>query len=450
MTTTIQVSALALACSAFLAACGGGGDGSSGATAQSINFPYPGARHLADAPAPLTATATSGLAVTFTSNTPDVCTVSSDGNLVPVSAGECSITASQPGNSDFAPADPAQQLFKVLKNPQTITFKSPGFQDIGQGQITLSASTDSGLPVTFDSSTPDVCAVSGSTLTLVSLGQCTVNASQPGDTNHDAATTASVSFTVGLTPPPTLTVVSGYNPSTNQTADNEGVDGYSGSNLSTNSGQWWCPSNTPTWCGSAISADGTSFTYHYWFQPNDTSLQPNHDGYQGAYEGVEAVAAGVDSNGISQTGNTTTGVQVDKQTTLKFNLGENPEWFQTITSTDPSQGGYHMADVNVTLVLGHFALKNGGACNVAISATLTPTGSGVQPYEMQLADFKGVAESCGLSGLDPATELKTYPIVKIKFDVAHVNMTVARTPAPNPNWDTFPTELTLSGAITVQ
>lgn len=49
------------------------------------------------------------------------------------------------------------------------------------------ASASSGLSVTFDSATPLVCTVSGTTLTLRSVGTCTVNASQAGNANFAAA-----------------------------------------------------------------------------------------------------------------------------------------------------------------------------------------------------------------------------------------------------------------------
>jgi hypothetical protein len=67
---------------------------------------------------------------------------------------------------------------------------------------------------------------------------------------------------------------------------------------------------------------------------------------------------------------------------------------------------------------------------------------------LQLANFSTVSEDCGLgTGLVAATELKTYPIVKIKFEAVQTNTSASRTPDPNPS---YPTEITLSGGITVQ
>ncbi|MHC8606030.1 autotransporter domain-containing protein, partial [Arenicellales bacterium IMCC58067] len=60
----------------------------------------------------------------------------------------------------------------------------------------LTASSDSGLTVSLASSTTGVCTVSGTTLTLVSAGTCTITASQDGGGGYLAATDVSRSFSV--------------------------------------------------------------------------------------------------------------------------------------------------------------------------------------------------------------------------------------------------------------
>src|SRR5260370_10591474 len=72
---------------------------------QTITFPQPPDTALTAGPVTLAATATSGLAVSYTSTTLAVCTVS--GSFVTLlSAGTCSITANQAGNATFAAAAP--------------------------------------------------------------------------------------------------------------------------------------------------------------------------------------------------------------------------------------------------------------------------------------------------------------------------------------------------------
>ena len=60
----------------------------------------------------VSATATSGLAVTFGSGTPAVCTVSG-ATVMTVAVGTCMIVAAQGGNADYAPASDVTRSFRV-------------------------------------------------------------------------------------------------------------------------------------------------------------------------------------------------------------------------------------------------------------------------------------------------------------------------------------------------
>ena len=79
---------------------------------------------------------------------------------------------------------------------QTISFTSPGDQTLGTTPPALSASASSGLPVTISSTTPAVCTVNGTALTLVAAGACSLSADQQGDATYNAAPTVVVKFTV--------------------------------------------------------------------------------------------------------------------------------------------------------------------------------------------------------------------------------------------------------------
>ncbi|MDI9239079.1 autotransporter domain-containing protein [Lysobacter sp. LF1] len=84
---------------------------------------------------------------------------------------------------------------------QTITFANPGAQNFGTTPI-ITASSDSGLTVSFTSTTTGVCTItSGGTLTFVSAGTCTINADQAGNSSFLAATQVSRSFTVNSVVP---------------------------------------------------------------------------------------------------------------------------------------------------------------------------------------------------------------------------------------------------------
>ncbi len=105
-----------------------------GATAQTITFAQPaGVVFKAGATVALAATASSGLAVTFASTPPSVCTVSGATATI-VAAGTCTIKASQAGNASFAAAPDVTQSFAIASAPSlsasaTVTpqkFSRPG------------------------------------------------------------------------------------------------------------------------------------------------------------------------------------------------------------------------------------------------------------------------------------------------------------------------------------
>jgi uncharacterized repeat protein (TIGR01451 family) len=171
---------------------------------QAITFSQPADTRLDQGPTSLAASSSSGLAVSFTSNDPNVCTVS--GSSVTLGAtGTCSVTASQPGNGTFAAALPVTRTFQVTAVPvvlqsQTITFVQPADTRVDQGPVAVTASASSGLPVVFSSTTSSVCTVSGTAVTLISPGACSITASQLGDATYGGAPDVTRSFQVTAAP----------------------------------------------------------------------------------------------------------------------------------------------------------------------------------------------------------------------------------------------------------
>ena len=70
---------------------------------------------------------------------------------------------------------------------------------VGDPDYAVAASASSGLPVTFAAApaSAGICSVSGSTVSLVGAGTCTVVASQGGNAVYDPADPVQQSFTVG-------------------------------------------------------------------------------------------------------------------------------------------------------------------------------------------------------------------------------------------------------------
>ncbi|MEY4953873.1 MAG: hypothetical protein RL299_2297 [Pseudomonadota bacterium] len=247
---------------------------------NTITFPALASTAFTSAPPALAATASSGLAVSYGSNSGAVCTVSG-GTISFVAAGTCSITASQAGNANYAAANSVTNTFEVTPGVNTITFAALPNRALGSGSFGLTATASSGLAVAFSTSTPTICSVSGTTVNLLTVGTCTVLANQAGNANYQAAPQVSQSFqvtqavtTVGLTSsastaffgtPVTLTAtVSGVSPTGsvqfNDGATVLGTSALSGGTASftTSSLAAGTHSLTATYLGDARNLPGTS------------------------------------------------------------------------------------------------------------------------------------------------------------------------------------------------
>lgn len=416
--TTFKPRAIALACAAVLAGCGGGGGGSDGALVQAVDFNYPGGQTVAVPPTvattKLVATATGGGAVTFTSNTPDVCSVSGD-TLSLLKAGECSVTASQAGGNGYMPAS-ARQLFVIPKIKSTLVFRNPGSQPLDQTSVQLTATSDKGFPTSFASKTPDVCTVNGTTLTKVANGMCTITATAKGD-DYYATMTVDRNIPIGTATANPLTFLTGYKDGQHS---NEGVIGRPGN-------QWWCPEA----CDEKVSSDGKSFTYSVtWGAPP----QPSDWDYSYAPQFFLFAPGLTESNLDTDSGYpvgdfrpSALGLRIDAQAALKFNLAENTGWFNSTNNR-----------FNVELGLSHFNMKDGKACHVMLKATVQPTAAAAD-YSIGLKDKFAISETCGLSGLDVWNELQDYSIAEIKFSAVQPNGTSG-----------YKTAFTLTGPIIFQ
>jgi len=384
----------ALIASCFsLAACGGGGDdaGTAGGRYQSITFEYPGGAMLASGPTTLKATADSGLPVVFRSETPNTCTVSGD-QLTVLVAAECLIIASQSGGTTpdgqvWAPADDAGQLFRVLKHPQMVTFTPPDFVvSATTSSIQLSATADTGLPVTFSSTTPDVCTINGSTLELKAKGSCAVVATQAGNDTYAAQSTQRF---VAVDP---LIVANGFTPSSGvgsgSTTTPQGA-AVAANPWSSLLGGWeGCPAvhdlgdkvppdtrfeSNANWCYWKVSDDGSTLTSALHIPEAKLS------GWYTGFNRINIFAPGLsDFNG---SGDTATGLRVTTEKVLAFTLGVNREGFLA------------GRPVVVSIDLG----KRNNGCNVELSA-LQYLRSGMNSFAIPLTDF-AVTNNCGIGGV---------------------------------------------------
>jgi len=167
--------------------------------AQTITFTQPSAMTVTSTDQPLVATsnATGSYPVTFTSTTLSTCTIV-NGAIHVVSAGTCSITASQAGDGTYAAASSVSKSITITKLAQTITFTQPSAMTMTTADQPLVATSNAtgSYPVTFTSTTLSICTVVNGAIKVVSAGTCSITASQAGDGTYAAAANVSRSISV--------------------------------------------------------------------------------------------------------------------------------------------------------------------------------------------------------------------------------------------------------------
>jgi len=134
--------------------------------------------------------------VVFGSTTPTVCTVSAAGAVAYLIGGTCTATADQAGNVDYHAAIQVTMDITVNKLTQTITNFDTPTAGVVDEDGTLAATSDSSLDVTYASSTPAVCTLSGSTVSYLTAGTCNLTADQAGDDRYDPAVQVPLAITV--------------------------------------------------------------------------------------------------------------------------------------------------------------------------------------------------------------------------------------------------------------
>jgi hypothetical protein len=118
-------------------------------------------------------------------------------NLVVADAGTYSVvTKSSGANGAVSSVTSSGAVLTMNKGTQTITFGTLADRIYGVSPFALTASSSASLEVTLTSTTTGVCTLSGSTLTVVSNGTCSITASQAGDVNYDPAADVIQSFVV--------------------------------------------------------------------------------------------------------------------------------------------------------------------------------------------------------------------------------------------------------------
>ena len=152
--------------------------------------------------------ATSELPVRFAIADPTIASFTTDwtGRLQIhlIKAGQTTITAYQDGEGGLQPATPVIRTLVVNKKDQFIvSLDLPLSFIIGlDTPPTLNSTATSGLPVQYTSSDTQIATIDGNQVDLLDHGTVTITASQPGDSNYNAA--APINATIQVLKPAKL------------------------------------------------------------------------------------------------------------------------------------------------------------------------------------------------------------------------------------------------------
>ena len=110
-----------------------------------------------------------------------------------ISGGVCTLTYETAATSTYLASDVYQQTFEILRDPQTISFTLPSNANVSSKSLALTSTASSGASVTYSTTSTGICSITGSTLNLLTGGNCAVTATQAGtSTLAPASATATV------------------------------------------------------------------------------------------------------------------------------------------------------------------------------------------------------------------------------------------------------------------
>jgi uncharacterized protein YjdB len=163
------------------------------------NFTIP-AKNFGDAPFTLSApTSNSSGAFSYTSSNPSVATISGS-TVTIVGDGTTIITATQAATNNYTSATTTASLVVSPITPTLGSFTIPA-KNFGDAPFTLSAPTsNSSGSFSYTSSDESVATISGSTVTIIGGGSCTIFATQAATNNYNAKT-VSAQFVVNKIAP---------------------------------------------------------------------------------------------------------------------------------------------------------------------------------------------------------------------------------------------------------
>jgi uncharacterized repeat protein (TIGR03803 family) len=163
---------------------------------QTITFPNPVFSYTyGDPPFNLGASSSSGLPLSFTVSNQQIGGIS-NGFFQINAAGECTVTASQAGNSNYLAAVSVTKTVFIRKVSQVITFPNLPLKTFGNSSFDPSASSSSSLPVVYGTSDPTIAIIQDAKVVIVGAGVVDITADHPGSNNYFPASTKVRTLTI--------------------------------------------------------------------------------------------------------------------------------------------------------------------------------------------------------------------------------------------------------------
>jgi photosystem II stability/assembly factor-like uncharacterized protein len=164
---------------------------------QTISFaPIPD-RTFGDPDFPISPTASSGLPVGLAVEAGSTCQLIPPATVHITGAGSCSIDATQGGNANYAAAPTVTRAFAIARADQTVAFAPIPDHTYGDADFAVSPTASSGLPVGVAEEGGSNCHVIGTTVHITGAGSCSIDATQGGNANYNAAPTVTRTFAIG-------------------------------------------------------------------------------------------------------------------------------------------------------------------------------------------------------------------------------------------------------------
>ncbi len=180
----------------------------SGTTAQNVNFDALANMSLSDASLDVSATASSGLSVSFSSQSASVCTVTGI-RVTLIATGNCVIRAGQAGDAVFAAAADVERSFMVSATGSSVSIShSPDQPVTGQTiifTVTITGTNPSGrISFTDNGSTIGTTTVANGVANFnvpgLNRGDHSIVAQYSGDVNNSASSSVPLGLTIKAAP----------------------------------------------------------------------------------------------------------------------------------------------------------------------------------------------------------------------------------------------------------